>query len=328
MNIAYKNKLQFRDSFSEQKIEKLKNIQILMEGFLKTHSLFKDREVEISFFKTGVASFVCLLTHYGNAGVKKYIFKVPLFTKGNDTETLFLKAWAEVGVLTPQIIETGYIEGYYYMIMEYVDFPLVFDYYADAKENLFKDGMYYKLGHTLKKMHSVSGEGFGKVVKGKGLYKSLKDYFLENNKLEENISYIKEHDIMDYAEYLSFHFLHEIFSHHVNTDIKTSCYAHNDLSLNNIFLKDQKDFIVFDPNPLFSHPYLDVAHSIVCAASSVENILSVFDQITSGYFKEGECNMELMHGALLHAACIKLPYWHKKGYHHRVERLNKFLRNY
>lgn len=328
MNISYKNNIQTRDSFSEEKIEKLKNIQILMEDFLRSHGLFENGNVEISFFKTGVASFICLIDHERNSQHTKYIFKVPLFVEGQNTETLFLKAWADVGILTPTILETGYLGEYYYIIMEYIAHPLVFEYYNNTPEKIFTDHVYEQLGRNLRQMHSPVSSGFGKVLDGKGTYKTLKDYFLHDEKLRDNINYILEKKMMTYITDLSCNFLDEQFSYYTDINTEISCYAHNDLSLNNLFLTPEKDFIVFDPNPIFSHPYLDLAHSIVVAASKFDNLQPVYDQITKGYCVEGEVNHDLLYSALLHAACIKMPYWHRKGYHHRVKRLNHFLENW
>ena len=131
--IVFKNQPKLSGFEIDKRYDDLRSMLVpYIENFLSTDELFKDKQVNVEFSHQGVSS----LLSFVEVGDEKYVLKIPLNTTFAEGEATFLKAWESTGVATPHILREGIIADFPYILMSYVDAPVLADAIAqgEAKE--------------------------------------------------------------------------------------------------------------------------------------------------------------------------------------------------
>jgi len=291
--------------FNERRLSLIPRV----EEYLTTQERFKDQEVGITFAHSGISSLVTFI----ETPAEKLVLKVALSKGYSNGEAQFLKTWEQVGVKVPHVFDSGEIDGGPYTLMEYIDEPLVSDAYNH--EQKIDQGIYVEMGQILRTMHGPEGEGYGRVVEGKGEFKTFEEW-LYGLDIEERVEYVKEHDLLtdDHGSQTA---AFEALLEHTAKENKSS-YCHDDFG-GNIFAT--KPLTVFDPNPRFNNGYIDLGRTL---ANHVAH--GIFPkQMIEGYFGDESYNEKALHAAVYINTLMKLPYSHKKGRAEAIQKWQKYL---
>lgn len=289
--------------FNERKTELLPYIQ----DFISNHYIFKDKEVKITFFPKGVSSLVCIL----ETKEEKSVLKIPLSLEYSRGEPLFFETWQHAGVKVPKIIEEGKINGLSYFLMEYIDAKKLVDAYSN--EELIDKGVYFKMGQTLHIMHTPKSTGYGHMVNEKAEYTHFKDW-VNNSKMQQLSKYLDEHKLVS----PSFSEVSEILTDFIDQTTESS-YCHEDFGIHNIF--DTTPLTVFDSNPLFSHPYIDLGYSLPYLIERGAPL----DSFINGYFSSEEHNRKFLTAAIFLGIYVKLPRAYETNQTERIKHFKEFL---
>ncbi len=281
-----------------------------LESFLTSDELFAGKEISVEFSHAGVSSLLSFVETEG----KKYVLKIPLFDSvlaGN--EALFLKAWGSVGVSVPHVYKTGVIDEHQFLMMEFVDAPVLMDVIerGEAKENVS-----IELGKILARMHTAKAEGFGQIVDGKPEFKTFREW-ISNEKIQERIEYVKNHGVLT-EEHGSIDRAVEILITFAEKN-DSSTYCHFDFGATNILATDP--LTVIDPSPVLNLGIVDIGRSVLlehCGGFDGE-------QLKQGYFSDGEYDAQALQAAILLSAYWKVVYWHQKNKTEQIENVRKFL---
>ena len=316
--IIFLNEPKLSEHEVDQKFnERRKKLVLLMKDFIAQHPLFSNKKVTVTFLHSGIASLMSIV----ETPERKLILKIPLSELNSRLEGVFLKAWENVGVKVPHVLEEGQIGDYFYIIMEYIDAETISDKYT--KEELFGKNIYIKLGKLLREMHKVKTEGYSNIVnkEHKPEYFSIAEWLKGDSNMRNQIEYIKEHKLLDEKIHGS---IENVFSILVSTigNSKDSVYCHNDFGGGNVFATEP--FTVFDPWPCFHHPFMDVTRSLVHKISK-GSLGKTAEQFLQGYFGDEKYDKRLFHAFLFLNITVKLPYMHKTDKTEKVEGLQKYL---
>ena len=285
-----------------------------IESFLRGHALFAGENIAVTFFHAGVASLVCAI----DAGNTKRVLKIALkpIAKG---ESLFLKTWAGVDVRVPCVFEEGTINACDFLLMEYIEADTLERAYS--KQQLIEKEIYVQVGRVLRTMHAASSIGFGSYTPVPE-FPTFASWITHDERLLRNVTYVREQGLLDDT-------VHGSFENAVRAlcaaygDTTESVYCHYDLHVGNVFATTP--LTVFDPNPFFNHPYMDLARSIIFGV--IEHGDEVREQILKGYCEYKSCDEGLLQAALVVASHEKLSFWHKRGYVKEVDMLRTYLGN-
>ncbi|MEK7184884.1 MAG: phosphotransferase, partial [Patescibacteria group bacterium] len=280
-----------------------------VESFLNQHPLFKDRDVQVFFPSAEAASFTCILDASGD----KKVLKIPLSTKSfYKYEGTFLRAWEKVGVKVPHVLEEGIIDGSHYLLMDFIDAKTVQETYK--KGEVLRKEMFVKMGEMLRIMHTAKSEGFGSIKNNKGNYKTFGEWL--NNEIKSRKLEIDE--ISD-----DFPLAITIFNEY-SGDSTQSSYCHNDYAYQNIFATDP--LTVFDPIPILSHPYIDLASAITKAIGRGINSDEVSHQLMRGY--SGDVlvlNRKALQAALVIQSHLIFTTWSQTGKEQGIKDMKTYL---
>lgn len=280
-----------------------------IEQYLSTVERFKGMNVEVSFAETGISSFVVFLTTIN----EKYVLKIPLsHTQG---EAHFLTTWAAQGVRVPQIFEEGSLNNFPYILMEYIDAPVLTDRYSH--EELIEEGVYKEVGELFRSMHSVLAPGYGQYIDGQPEFQSFTEW-IQSKDIQKHIAYVQENRILD-DEHGSITKAIQILTDYVE-DLNETSYCHFDFSTGHVF--DTQPRTVFDPAPRFNNRYIDLGRTIV-------NYLAhdIYpSHIIEGYFKKNPVNIQVLFASVLLNSYMKLTYQHKKKRTKFIENIQKYLK--
>lgn len=293
--------------------ERRKSLTFEVESFLSKHNLFRDARTEVTFSHSGISSLVCILDTAEN----KFVLKIPLKIGYSRNEGAFLKAWEEVGVSVPHVVEEGSISDHSYTLMAFVDSLTLSKTYSI--DELIEKNLYVEMGSTLRKMHTASALGYGDLIHGKAQFPNL-DSSLENSELGNKLEYVREHELLKDDVHGSFEQARAILRSKTALS-SDSVYAHSDFHIGNIFATTP--FTVFDPVPYLNHPYMDLARSIVLAVKM--GLSPVSEQMIRGYFKGDSYDQQFLQAALIINAYQKIRYWHKVDRTQDVQRLQEYL---
>lgn len=227
-------------------------------------------------------------------------------------ERLFLAAWAERGVRTPSVLQYRRLPDDLLgalLLMEYVAgdnlLPLV---NAGAVDN---ERVLADLGRIQATMHQVTTTGFGQVtvapdgeIRGdkasldESLRTSLWDDLLEAN-LDNGDLRDHEIELVGIARKL-------LTTHWAKPD---GALIHDDFRAGNVLYDaaHAEPYIVIDPHPAVSHPYLCLAYSQI-----LPEIYGNHDHATyiqQGYESISTVDDEALHGARFLKALELLPRW-------------------
>ena len=291
--------------FNERRIGLVPQI----EYFLSNHDFFKTKQVNVTFKDKGVGSLVCIL----ETTEEKLVLKIPLSKTFSEGEGLFLKVWEKVGVKVPNIIEEGKITEYSYILMEFINAPLLSEKYSS--DEMIEKGIDLEVGKVLNMMHQPHAEGYGHVINGKAQYVTFQEW-LNDKKLKEAISYVQENKLLG-SEHGSLSIALKLLTEHANNN--QSSYCHFDYGSSNIFATDP--ITVFDPNPQFNNGYLDLGLSVFnCISAGVSP-----KQLITGYFGNKPFNEKVLHASVLLNSYIKLPSRHMKGKSEHIKNIQDYL---
>ncbi len=317
MRITFLNKPKLSEHEVDQDFNERRGKLIpLMEEFLIKHPLFVDKNISVTFLHAGVSSLVSII----ETSEKKLVLKIPLSRLNSRLEGVFLKAWEDVGVKVPHVLEEGEIGDHFYVLMEYVDSETVSIKYT-AKESLEKN-VYHDLGKLLRQIHEAKTEGYSNIVnkKSEPEYFSIAEWLKGDISMQTQVEYVKEHKLLDNEKHGS---IDDVFNILVSSigDSKESVYCHNDFGEGNVFATEP--FTVFDPWPCFHHPFMDITRSLILISKG--GLGKAGEQFLEGYFGNEEYDKKLFHAFLILNITVKLPYMHKTKGTEKIEGLQKYL---
>jgi len=116
--ITFSNICSVPDWMPEDKKEFRKNTNILFEKIISCVSLFKDKEVAISYFQEGVGSVVAKVTLPDS---KAYVIKTTETPNRTVAEIKAYKAMSENGIKVPEVYTEGIVDEHPFLVMEYFD---------------------------------------------------------------------------------------------------------------------------------------------------------------------------------------------------------------
>ncbi len=286
-----------------------------VEAFLKEHPLFKDKDVQATFPSVGSASFTCIL----ETPETKTVLKIPLSSQSfYESEGSFLKAWEKVGVKVPHVIEEGKIDGGYYLLMEFIDAKTLPEVYK--KGTMIREEIFVKMGSLLRMMHSAKSEGFGVMKDGKGVDSRFSEWL--DYQIKHKASYVDDERFLEDSKHGNFSLAIQKMSEYVG-ESKKSSYCHNDFAYQNIFATEP--LTVFDPIPIFGHPYMDLARAIVTALGrGIHEEAS--EQLVRGYVgNDLVIDRSALQAAIILQSYLKFGYWSKTGKKQGIEDVQVYL---
>jgi fructosamine-3-kinase len=310
-NIVFKNEPKLSEHEVDRKFNERRITLIpFVKDFISNHNLFKDKEINVMFAQKGVSSLVCII----ESSNEKLVLKIHLSISHSLGEGQFLKAWEQVGVKVPHVIEDGMINGHAYTLMKYIDAPILSEMYNNKE--LLDKGIYFEMGHTLSVMHSPKAEGYGLVVDGKAEFTEFKDW-INSEDMQKRYQYVAENMLLG-EEHGSLATAIEILTEHANSEKKSS-YCHDDFGASNIFATSP--ITVFDPNPRFNNRYLDLGRTVYNHMAK-----GVFPkQLVDGYFENKPYNEKVLHASILINSYFKFPYAHKTKRLEIMENIKEYL---
>ncbi len=314
-SITFLNKPRMSNHVVDQRTnERRLEVAEKLEDFLGTHSIFKEKDITVSFAEKGVSSLVCII----DTGNQKYVLKVPSNIEMAKQETLFLNKWKEVGVTVPNIFEQGVLGDHAYILMEYIDAENLRDHFK--LNGLIREKVFVTMGEVLRQMHTAKAVSFGKPVGERGEFETFKSWFLGPDGYTRKAGDIQEFNLLG-NEYGSIQKAVDILIQGTDTE---SVYCHYDFAPENIFATNP--ITVFDPVPMFNNPFMDLSRTIVIAVSRC-GTSEVVSQLIEGYFKGEEYDKRLLHAAIFVQAYMKFPYWNKTAQSKRLEYVREYLLN-
>ena len=281
--------------FDEKRISLLPHVK----KFISEHELFRGEPVQVTFATRGISSLISII----ETPSEKVVLKVPLSKDYAPGEGQFLNAWERAGVSVPHVIETGAIDDHGYILMKYVDAPVLSEKYSG--EGLLEKGIYSEMGQTLRKMHAPNAYGYGRVIEGRAEFPTFKEW-IDSEDMQGRIEYVREHGLLD-EQHGTFEEVREVLMQHIQAHPESS-YCHDDFGAANIFATEP--ITVFDPNPRFNNGYIDLGRSLMIHIANGGTPESVA-QLISGYFGEEPYDKRALHAAITLAAYMKFPYWHE-----------------
>lgn len=315
--ITFTNEPKLSEHEVDQKFnERRKKLVPLMKDFIAQHPLFSGKKVDVTFLHAGVSSLVSIV----ETPEQKLILKIPLSELNSRLEGVFLKAWENVGVKVPHVLEEGEIGEHFYVLMEYVDSETVSSKYK-GEESLEKN-VYHDLGKLLRQMHEAKTEGYSNIVnkKSEPEYFSIAEWLKGDINMQTQVEYVKEHKLLDDEKHGSIENVFNILISNIG-DSKKSVYCHNDFGGGNVFATEP--FTVFDPWPCFHHPFMDITRSLILISKG--GVGKAGEQFLDGYFGDEEYDKKLFHAFLVLNITVKLPYMHKTKGTEKIEGLQKYL---
>jgi hypothetical protein len=314
VNVVFKNQpklseYEIQKDFNERRLALIPHIK----DFISEHNLFKDSDVSITFLEKGMGSLVTII----ECLEKKLILKIPLSKNFSGNEGLFLKVWQQSGIRVPQVIEEGILGGHNYILMEYIDYPLLAEKYS--YEEFIEKDIYIKMGRTLRLMHGPEAKGYGRVSDDQAEFLEFSEW-LKNSEIQNSIKYIQENNLLG-EEYGSIESAFKILTDHIQGAGKSS-YCHNDFGGSNIFATDP--ITVFDPNPSFNNGYIDLGRSLFNHIVSRGLILAP-EFLIKGYFGEEIYNKKALQASVLLSGIIKIPSMHKKNNLNGIKNIQEYL---
>ncbi len=270
-----------------------------IKDFISKHERFKGKEAKVTFAQKGVSSLVSII----ETKEQKLVLKIRLRVAPSLGDAEFLKIWEQAGVRVPQVIENGELNGHTYLLMNYVDAPVVKEAYTKGES--INRGIYVEMGKILKVMHTPEAEGYGKMVNGKALYTQFNDW-LSSNEIQQHVKSVQENKFLG-GEHGSLPLALQILAEHVNKEKKSS-YCHGDFGTGNIFATNP--LTIFDPNPTFNNKYIDLGRSVIKGVANTGRV-EAGEQMIEGYFGGENFDRKVLHSSILLNAYMQSTYQHR-----------------
>lgn len=310
--IIFKNKPKLSEYETDSKFNEIR-IALLpkVEEFISLHERFKEREVNITFAHEGVSSLICII----ETQEEKLVLKIHLSILRSTDEGQFLSVWEQAGVSVPHVLEEGILNGHAYVLMEYIDAPLLGEKFT--QEELIEKGLYYEMGSILHLMHNPKREGYGHIIDGKGEFSNFKDWLMSEY-MQKRFKYSKENGLLG-EEHGSLSLACKILVEYIG-DEKESSYCHFDFGPFNIFATTP--ITVFDPDPGLNNGYLDLARSVVIRIAHD----GVFPkQFVDGYFNSKIYKEKVLQAAILINSYIRFLNWDKTKRLRAIRNVQEYL---
>lgn len=286
----------------------------------------ESQEITVTFASLGTASLVALLQDEND---EKYALKFPINSTYPFREVPFLRAWEDAGIYTPRVITYGKILKFPYVLMEYIDAPTYWHVFLQTPHE-FDISIYKSIGDQLAQIHTVETSGYGRLLTDGPEYATHGDWIEKNPYIKNQFAYITENNINDQYNFQlpnQDKINNRIFSH-IHREETTSYWCHMDCSLGNIFATPHGSML-FDPGGLLSHPYYDLAHSMVLACIYHDDPIVPAELLFEGYAAMSDVFNNLQKETLIpfiqFQAVMKIRQWHAGGKTERLERLEKIL---
>jgi fructosamine-3-kinase len=309
--ITFKNQPVMSKHEVDMKFNERRNYLVkAVEDFMSSHNRFKGKEVTITFAEKGISSLVCIIDDLK----EKYVLKIPLSVNYAEGEHEFLKKWEEVGVKVPHVFEAGKLAGHSYSLMEYIDAPVLGDKYST--HDLVDNGTILRMGKTLRQMHTAKGEGYGRLVGGKGECKEFKNW-IQDKEMTNRLERIRKYKLVDDLDE-NWSAVCDILVKYISEQ-NNSSYCHWDFQVHNLF--DTEPLTVFDPNPRMNEPYLDLGRSL-------QNLIGKgvkYDEFLKGYFGNEPYNKEVLLASIFFSIYWKFPYAYETKRDESIMNKKKFL---
>lgn len=293
--------------------EKREKLIPTVKEFISSHPLFSGKDVSVTFALNGVSSFVSILEF----GEEKLVLKIPVGRNNAEHEGEFLNAWEKIGISVPHVIESGSIDDRSYILMKYIDAPVLSE--AFDEQQMLEQKKYYEMGQVLRKMHEPQAEGYGNLEVDRKPHVSFQEW-VSNDYMQGKFKYVKEHGLLS-EEHGSLDEAINRLTEHTEKDTSVS-YCHGDFAAPNIFATEP--ITVFDPYPNVNNRYIDLGRSLVLELARGGS-QATLDQMIEGYFEGEDYDKEVLDAAMLLNTYQKFQYWHQKGKTERIENLQKYL---
>jgi hypothetical protein len=309
--IVFKNEPKLSENEADSKFnERRITLVPQVEKFISSNERFNGKETSVSFAHKGVSSLICIIETQN----EKLVLKVHLSILRSMDEGQFLSVWEHAGVSVPHVLEEGMLNGHAYVLMEYIDAPLLGEKYS--REELINNGLRSEMGAILRKMHEPKGEGYGLLIDGKGEFSNFKDWLMSEN-TQNRFQYSKDNNILG-EEHGSLALACKILLEYVGDE--KSSYCHFDFGSLNIFATNP--ITIFDPNPQLNNGYQDLGRSVVIGLAHD----GVFpSQLIDGYFSGESCNKKVLQAAILVNSYFKFNYWHKTNKLKAIKNVQEYL---
>lgn len=311
-NIVFKNEPKLSENEADKKYnERRINLIPYVEKFISSNERFKEKETSVSFAHKGVSSLISIIETQN----EKLVLKIHLSILRSMDEGLFLSVWEQAGVGVPHVLEEGMLNGHAYVLMNYIDAPLLGEKYN--KKELNDNGLRFEMGSTLRKMHEPKREGYGHLIDGKGEFSNFKDWLISEN-IQNRFQYSKEHGLLG-EEHGSLSKACEVLLQYIGNEEKSS-YCHFDFGSNNIFATDP--ITIFDPAPELNNGYLDLGRSVV---NSLAHDGVFPNQLIDGYFSGESYNKKVLQAVILINSYYKFNYWNNTNKLKAIKNVQDYL---
>ena len=218
------------------------------------------------------------------------------------TEALWLRGWRDVGVDTPEVYAHGVLaDSTPYLLMEHIEGPNVRA-EVDAGR-LPETGTMRRAGRMLAMMHAVPGSGFGSAgyghldASGIGRFQTLREQ-LHSEALPRGLSFAVEAGGISASDLPAVERAIDTLSEHALATGPRR--THGDFRTGNI-LHNRGRFVVIDPWPSLTHPYLCLAYSLLLPELHTGSVPVDF---LAGYEEASPVDVRALDAALLIRAGI------------------------
>jgi len=312
-NIIFKNEPKLSEHEADSKFNE-RRIALVpqVEKFISSNERFKGKEISVTFAHEGVSSLVCII----ESPNEKLVLKVHLSEARSMDEGQFLSVWEQAGVSVPHVLEEGMLNGHAYVLMNYIDAPLLGEKFS--QEELIEKGLYFEMGAVLHAMHETKGEGYGRIIDGKSEFSNFKDW-LTSESMQKRFQYVKDNGILG-EEHGSLDKACKILLEYIGNE--KSSYCHLDFGSKNIF--DTNPITIFDPNPQLNNGYIDLGYSAVV---HIARNGTFPQQMVDGYFAGNgkPYNEKVLQASILINTCMKFSYWHKTNKLKSIRNVQEYL---
>jgi len=225
-------------------------------------------------------------------------------------EAAFLERWREIGVRTPKVYHFGHLNAASdqpFLILEFIDGQNLFHLLETGQ--LPAPDILRELGLIQARLHQIKGHGFGRVVfQGeafRGEYGSFREEmaaaeFQEEIRINLQAGRLREQDLVAVQNAIAIV--------HRHAQQVGPVLAHTDFRAGNVLYvaAAEPPYVVIDPNPWMTHPYMCLAYSFVLETVHAKN-----DPIhlLAGYSKVTEIEPAVLTAASLLVTVSLLSRW-------------------
>jgi hypothetical protein len=303
----------------EREIELVNATPAAISNFISASPLFKDRNVAVDYFQTGISSVACLLT----SDTDKWVLKMPLSPDEKSEEGHFLKTWESIGIRVPHVIDEGESLGRSYTLMDYIEAPPLIE--TMNGEEMIRQELFGQMGDLLRRMHAIPAEGYGRFRNGRGAQSSFSEW-LSSSYQQERIRYVKENGLLNEQEHGSVDQAMDVLRNFIGGG--SSVYCHYDFSSSHVFATTP--LTVFDPEPAANHPVIDLARSVtlIPGAEKPLDMRAAAEQLIEGYEHTGSpIDRVVLHSAIVLQAYLKFRFWDKSGRQTKMKDIAGYLKS-